>query len=110
MATMPALFSPEHSGACPGLPTMAPIASSGKAVSGDTKDNARAIKDKIFVTFLKKASKLKDCLGEGFEKSLLILSLPRKDRVRLRSTNSQAQLNEELLRREHLIRILPNEE
>jgi transposase-like protein len=51
-----------------------------------------------------------DCLEEGFEESLTILSFPRKYRVRLRSTNFQERLNEEVQRRERVIRIFPNED
>ena len=76
----------------------------------DTKEEARVLKNEILDSFLKKAPKSMDCLDEGFEESLTILSFPRKYRVRLRSTNSQERLNEEIRRRERVIRIFPNED
>ena len=82
----------------------------GRLFRADTKDEARAIKNEIMDTFEKKAPKSMDCLEEGFEESLTILSFPRKYRVRLRSTNSQERLNEEVRRRERVIRIFPNED
>ncbi len=82
----------------------------GRLFRVDTKDEARAIKNEIMDTFEKKAPKSMDCLEEGFEESLTILSFPRKYRVRLRSTNSQVRLNEEVRRRERVIRIFPNED
>ena len=82
----------------------------GRLFRADTKEEARAIKNEILATFEKKASKSMDCLEEGFEESLTILSFPRKYRVRLRSTNSQERLNEEVRRRERVIRIFPNED
>ena len=82
----------------------------GRLFRADTKEEARALKNEIFETFEKKAPKSMDCLDEGFEESLTILSFPRKYRVRLRSTNSQERLNEEVRRRERVIRIFPNED
>ena len=82
----------------------------GRLFRADTKEEARAIKNEILETFEKKAPKSMDCLEEGFEESLTILSFPRKYRVRLRSTNSQERLNEEVRRRERVIRIFPNED
>jgi len=82
----------------------------GRLFRADTKEEARALKSEILATFEKKASKSMDCLEEGFEESLTILSFPRKYRVRLRSTNSQERLNEEVRRRERVIRIFPNED
>ena len=82
----------------------------GRLFRADTKEEARAIKNEILATFENKASKSMDCLEEGFEESLTILSFPRKYRVRLRSTNSQERLNEEVRRRERVIRIFPNED
>ena len=82
----------------------------GRLFRADTKDESRALKNEIMGTFEKKAPKSMDCLEEGFEESLTILSFPRKYRVRLRSTNSQERLNEEVRRRERMIRIFPNED
>ena len=82
----------------------------GRLFRADTKEEARAIKNEILETFEKKAPKSMDCLEEGFEESLTILSFSRKYRVRLRSTNSQERLNEEVRRRERVIRIFPNED
>ena len=82
----------------------------GRLFRADTKEEARAIKNELLETFEKKAPKSMDCLEEGFEESLTILSFSRKYRVRLRSTNSQERLNEEVRRRERVIRIFPNED
>ena len=48
-------------------------------------------------------------LEEGLEDTLAVLSLPEKDRVRLRTTNGMERLKEEIRRRERVIRIFPNE-
>ena len=48
------------------------------------------------------------CLEEGFEDAVSVMGLPKKDRRRLRTTNMQERLNEEIRRRERVIRIFPN--
>ena len=64
-----------------------------------------------FVTaFAKTASKAVACLEEGFEDALSVLVLPEKYRKRLRTINMQERLNEEIRRREWVIRIFPNSE
>lgn len=64
-----------------------------------------------FVTrFAKSAPKTVACLEEGFEDALSVLVLPEKYRKRLRTTNMQERLNEEIRRRERVIRIFPNTE
>jgi len=60
--------------------------------------------------FNKTAPQAVKCLEEGFEDALAILALPEKYRKRLRSTNLQERLNEEIRRRERVIRIFPNDE
>jgi len=45
---------------------------------------------------------------EGFDHATAILVLPSRYRRRLRTTNSEERLNQELRRRERVIRIFPN--
>lgn len=48
-------------------------------------------------------------LEEGFEDVMAVMNLPEKYRKRLRTTNSIERLNEEVRRRDRVIRIYPNE-
>ena len=50
------------------------------------------------------------CLETGFEDAMAVMALPEKYRKRLRTTNMQERLNEEIRRRERVIRIFPNDE
>ncbi len=59
--------------------------------------------------FAKTAAKSVACLQEGFEDAMAVMALPDKYRKRLRSTNMQERLNEEIRRRERVIRIFPND-
>ena len=47
-------------------------------------------------------------LERGFDDATAVLALPRPYRQRLRTTNGQERLNEEIRRRERVIRIFPN--
>lgn len=47
-------------------------------------------------------------LERGFDDATAVLALPRLYRKRLRTTNGQERLNEEMRRRERVIRIFPN--
>jgi len=49
-------------------------------------------------------------LEEGFDDATAVLNLPFKYRRRLRTTNALERLNQELRRRERVIRIFPNQE
>lgn len=60
--------------------------------------------------FEKSAPKAVDCLEEAFDDAMAIMTLPDKYRKRLRTTNMQERLNEEVRRRERVIRIFPNDE
>lgn len=51
-----------------------------------------------------------DILEGGFEDAIQVLSLPENIRGRLRTTNVLERLNEEIRRRERVIRIFPNED
>jgi transposase-like protein len=59
-------------------------------------------------TYAPKASKAMKVLKEGFDDATAILSLPEYYRRRLRTTNNVERMNEEIRRRERVIRIFPN--
>ena len=56
-----------------------------------------------------KAARAVELLEEGLDDALSVLVLPEKYRKRLRTTNMVERLNEEVRRRERVIRIFPNE-
>lgn len=56
-----------------------------------------------------KADRALAVLEEGLADALTVLVLPEKYRTRLRTTNGMERLNEEIRRRERVIRIFPNE-
>jgi transposase-like protein len=60
--------------------------------------------------FSKTAPKACACLEAAFDDALSVLVLPEKYRRRLKSTNMQERLNEEIRRRERVIRIFPNDQ
>lgn len=60
--------------------------------------------------FAKSAAKAVACIEAGFADAMAVMALPEKYRRRLRSTNMQERLNEEIRRRERVIRIFPNDD
>jgi transposase-like protein len=60
--------------------------------------------------FVQTAPKACACLDTAFEDALAILPLSEKYRRRLRTTNMQERLNEEIRRRVRVIRIFPNDQ
>ncbi len=60
--------------------------------------------------FSKSAPKAVECLEAGFDDAMAVMALPEKYRKRLRTTNIQERLNEEIRRRERVVRIFPNDE
>ena len=48
------------------------------------------------------------CLENGFDDATVVMALPEVYRQRLRSTNILERLNQEVRRRERVIRIFPN--
>ena len=71
--------------------------------------DARKILAEIMAEFGLKAPKAVACLESGFDDAIAVFGIPEAYRKRLRTTNSQERLNEEIRRREKVIRIFPNE-
>jgi transposase-like protein len=70
---------------------------------------ARRQLDRFVETFAKTAPKAVACFEDAFEDATAVICLPEKYRRRLRSTNMQERLNEEIRRRERVVRVFPNE-
>lgn len=71
---------------------------------------ARLLLQQTLADYEDKAAKAMRILEAGFDDVTAVLSLPEKYRKRLRTTNSVERLNEEVRRRERVIRIFPNRE
>lgn len=56
-----------------------------------------------------KADKALECIEDGLPDAMALCHLPERFRKRLRTTNMVERLNEEVRRRERVIRIFPNE-
>ena len=69
---------------------------------------ARRLLEMFISQFEQKAPKAVDTLERGFEDAIAVLTLPKYYRRRLRTTNGAERLNEEIRRRERVIRIFPN--
>lgn len=78
--------------------------------NSDNGKEARQRFDELAEQMDKKAAKAIDCLERGLEDALAVLALPSKYRKRLKSTNMQERLIQEIRRRERVIRIFPNED
>lgn len=74
--------------------------------AAEAREKAHALMEEME----KKAPKAVACLEDGLEDALAVLALPEKYRRRLKSTNMQERLIQEVRRRERVIRIFPNEE
>lgn len=72
-------------------------------------ESARKYKADIMLKYESKAPKAMKLLDEAFDDITAVLTLPLKYRKRLRTTNGIERLNEEIRRRERVIRIFPNE-
>lgn len=72
-------------------------------------DSARKMKDEIMDNYETKAPKAASILDEAFDDITAVLAVPLKYRKRLRTTNGVERLNQEIRRRERVIRIFPNE-
>lgn len=79
-------------------------------LNASDKKTARKFAAELFNELEGKADKALSCLENGLEDAIAVLDLPEKYRKRLKSTNMLERLNEEIRRRERVIRIFPNEE
>lgn len=73
-------------------------------------ETARLLLQQTVETYEAKAAKAISVLENGFDDATAVLLLPEKYRKRLRTTNGMERLNEEIRRRERVIRIFPNRE
>ena len=76
----------------------------------DDRATAIFLRDNVISRFQQEAPKVANLLEESFDDIMAVLSLPFPLRRRLRTTNGIERLNEEIRRRERVIRIFPNEE
>ncbi len=73
-------------------------------------DSARKIKNQLMDKYTDKAPKAMALLDESFDDITSVFALPLKYRKKLRTTNGIERLNQEIRRRERVIRIFPNED
>ena len=73
--------------------------------ASEAREKAHALMDEMEG----KAPRAVACLEDGLEDALAVLALPEQYRRRLKSTNMQERLIQEIRRRERVIRIFPNE-
>jgi putative transposase len=73
-------------------------------------ETARLLLQQTVEIYESKATKAISVLENGFDDATAVLLLPEKYRKRLRTTNGMERLNEEIRRRERVIRIFPNRE
>jgi transposase-like protein len=73
-------------------------------------ETARQMLRRVIDNFGRRAPRAVNILEEGFDDAVAVLNLPEQYRKRLRTTNGIERLNEEVRRRERVIRIFPNTE
>jgi transposase-like protein len=71
---------------------------------------ARRLLEEVLQDYAERAPKAAKCLEDGFEDATAVMALPERYRKRLRTTNGVERLNQEVRRRERVIRIFPNED
>lgn len=80
-----------------------------RVFGADSAAEARQRFDELAEQMESKAPKAIKCLENGLEDALAVMVLPAKYRRRMKSTNMQERLIQEVRRRERVIRIFPNE-
>lgn len=73
-------------------------------------ETARLLLARVVADYAKTAPAAVATLERGFDDATAVLALPAAYRTRLRTTNGQERLHEEIRRRERVIRIFPNRE
>ena len=73
-------------------------------------ETARVLLEKFSAEYQHRAPAAVATLERGFDDATAVLALPEPYRQRLRTTNAVERLNEEVRRRERVIRIFPNRE
>jgi putative transposase len=73
-------------------------------------ETARVLLEKFSADYAHKAPTAVATLARGFDDATAVLALPALYRQRLRTTNAVERLNEEIRRRERVIRIFPTRE
>lgn len=86
------------------------IASELKLIfQAENKETALRLAHELIKQFEAKAPKAMECFERGFDDALAVLSFPDRYRKRLRTTNLAERMNEEIRRRQRVIRVFPNE-
>lgn len=75
----------------------------------DTVEEARAKRNDIIDEYKEVAPKAMECLDNGFEDAMTVMTLPEACRKYLRTSNHLERLNKELKRRSNVIGVFPNE-
>ena len=78
--------------------------------TAENKEVAMLLARDTIARYQEKASKAMDCLENGLEDGIAVLLLPQRYRQRLRTSNLAERMNEEIRRRERVIRIFPNDD
>nr|WP_242822910.1 transposase [Clostridium sp. SY8519] len=72
-------------------------------------EDARQKRDQILADYQESASSAMECLNEGFESAMTVMTLPEGIRRFFRTSNHIERLNRELKRRSGVIGIFSNE-
>lgn len=78
------------------------------ALDAPDHETACILRDRIIKQYEDRAARAMAILDEGFDDATAVLALPESVRRQTRTTNMIERLNEELRRRERVIRIFPN--
>ena len=77
--------------------------------AAEDKMTARKLAKEVCEDYEGKAAKAMECLDQGLESAIAVLELPVGYHRRLRTSNLAERVNEEIRRRQRVIRIFPNE-